>query len=1527
MTLAMAASISAAQLLDHQYVTPFKVTGYQGGELQNFPVLVRLQAGQPEGFSYGNCRSDGTDIFFMDSDGTVIPHEIDTWNPNGESCIWVKLPTMNSETSFTMCYGGNAGIVNDPSKVWSAYAGVWHMNENASSQTDRTGNGLTATTDDWAAADYAAQAGTLLTAERTLNVDIPNVYIDDASSIIYYNEANLKLNVDDCGRGATAVSVSFAYGTSPDNLDNLTEVKTDAIKGDTVEVNLTGLNPGTIYYYEIRSVNNATPAREGLRAGTFSSGKFTVPEIESSVVNKANSSVINVLVKTPGGGSTGSDIYISLGTDGEIFNDEVKAGEKIGAGEICSFTVNDPTPHVVQHYKVRAVGDNGLETVAQGSFNPGIKWYFDEKNKRLTNTVGWKIACEKTTINGVEGYNIPGADAIKTHPVDAEGQTLKELDLTGAIDTDLSIISLGGYLFRVKGLTKLHLPDTLIKISGFAFDQTGTIVDFEPRELPNLVALGGRYTFPQCVFNDGVVKLTNRAFTTYPGWTWYGNGNKTIYFGQGFNKFEAYSFDSQGSVDLYLTGYAVPDTLGDWHRGTSVLRVNAPIYSDEWKAYVATSAADPTESQLAAYQKSFPDGRELWKVGRSGQTPNYKDVYICKWAPEEYTRSSVHVVGNIPAGTVYPAYGLNSYMAQDIECSAPATATYDGVDYTCMGYSIEKMTEYGWTKPVTNLNVTSFTLKREQESSYRITWIWDVVGYSIDMVQPESGTVGSVVYSPEVPASGSYRPGTEVMITATIGSGFTGEFSYWEGDVPEEKRYDNPLTVTMDQARTLHPVFATEWQAVKGYETTRITDGYWTLKISTSGSDIAVAMDCMSNVDQPHPIATMDLRKPVADGRRIVEVKNYAYRTTTAKIFTRLRLPDTLVSIGQCAFQGQSLTALEPALPDSLMTLEQCSFQGMAYTGDIRLMNENYRQVNFEIMSPTPIHSIYLGLGFDLFGSYGLRYWKCSASDNTIYLHGYQVPKTGSYWRDGWATTAVRVCVPIYSDEWKEYLAASAADPTAAQQNAYAARYTDGIELFKVGKSGQSPDYSNMYICKWAPEAYCVNALHVRGTIDVPGVAPEYGIHTNAASSIACSAPATAEENGIKYVNRGYVLEKLGADGWEQATTNSYVESFTVTREEGETYRVTWLWELDGYAVDIVKPESGTVGDVTVTPASRNDGYYTPGEEITVTPSIGAGWNGVFSHWEGDVPEDKIYDNPLVLTVDSPKTLHPVFATKWKAVEGYETTRITDGYWMLNVTTDGSEIIIGSEPMKNMPHPHPVAMLDLRKPVEDGRKIVSIGERTFTQEWGTTHANIFSMLRLPDTLASIGRRAFYKQPLRYIEPNLPSSVITIGEDMFGGDNVTYLGSLKLLNPEFTTVPSNPYGWNAPFTTIELGTGVATIGESAFRGSAGNSSVLLDVILHGNVPVFGNNLANGKTAGSMRFFFPRARFNLHDDWDEFCTANLVSLSEAELETYYSTFGEDAPAPAGWWTPKGSNKQYVVRFNSKYDINNGTIIIIR
>ncbi|MBR1921254.1 MAG: DUF2341 domain-containing protein, partial [Kiritimatiellae bacterium] len=145
---ALVAALALSPLFAAEYVyrLPMTVTGYSGQTLEDFPVLVRLSEGT-NGFSYADCALDGSDIRFADGDGRPVPHEIDDWNPQGESCLWVKLPTLSAGTAFEMRYGGNPTSVNTPSDVWGGFAGVWHMNENASSQTDRTGNGLTATMD------------------------------------------------------------------------------------------------------------------------------------------------------------------------------------------------------------------------------------------------------------------------------------------------------------------------------------------------------------------------------------------------------------------------------------------------------------------------------------------------------------------------------------------------------------------------------------------------------------------------------------------------------------------------------------------------------------------------------------------------------------------------------------------------------------------------------------------------------------------------------------------------------------------------------------------------------------------------------------------------------------------------------------------------------------------------------------------------------------------------------------------------------------------------------------------------------------------------------------------------------------------------------------------------------------------------------------------------------------------------------------------------------------------------------------
>ena len=121
-----------------QKAADITVSGYTGsGTLENFPVLVRLAEYDAEtgkgiqGFSYADCATGGLDISFEDAGGNLLAHEIDTWNPKGESLVWVRVPSLSGKaTTFTMRWKDAAPPSVTASDVWSAdYAGVWHLGE------------------------------------------------------------------------------------------------------------------------------------------------------------------------------------------------------------------------------------------------------------------------------------------------------------------------------------------------------------------------------------------------------------------------------------------------------------------------------------------------------------------------------------------------------------------------------------------------------------------------------------------------------------------------------------------------------------------------------------------------------------------------------------------------------------------------------------------------------------------------------------------------------------------------------------------------------------------------------------------------------------------------------------------------------------------------------------------------------------------------------------------------------------------------------------------------------------------------------------------------------------------------------------------------------------------------------------------------------------------------------------------------------------------------------------------------------
>jgi len=115
-------------------------------DLIDFPVLVVLHPGC---IDYTQINSDGSDIRFLDSDYTLLSYEIEQWNPNGYSYIWVKVPRIDarSKTDFIYLYWGNsdAADAQDPIAIWTnGYEGVWHLQNGFEDSTANLNHGINA---------------------------------------------------------------------------------------------------------------------------------------------------------------------------------------------------------------------------------------------------------------------------------------------------------------------------------------------------------------------------------------------------------------------------------------------------------------------------------------------------------------------------------------------------------------------------------------------------------------------------------------------------------------------------------------------------------------------------------------------------------------------------------------------------------------------------------------------------------------------------------------------------------------------------------------------------------------------------------------------------------------------------------------------------------------------------------------------------------------------------------------------------------------------------------------------------------------------------------------------------------------------------------------------------------------------------------------------------------------------------------------------------------------------------------------
>ncbi|UCG02381.1 MAG: DUF2341 domain-containing protein, partial [Candidatus Heimdallarchaeota archaeon] len=120
-------------------------TKVSGSSLSNFPVLIDLE--DIDLHYPHNVQPDGDDILFCDDTGAKLDHEIELFDQVGNGThahlvAWVRIPTLSgTDDTQVFMYFGNSGMSSqaNPTGVWNSnFKGVWHLNQNHSTQIDST---------------------------------------------------------------------------------------------------------------------------------------------------------------------------------------------------------------------------------------------------------------------------------------------------------------------------------------------------------------------------------------------------------------------------------------------------------------------------------------------------------------------------------------------------------------------------------------------------------------------------------------------------------------------------------------------------------------------------------------------------------------------------------------------------------------------------------------------------------------------------------------------------------------------------------------------------------------------------------------------------------------------------------------------------------------------------------------------------------------------------------------------------------------------------------------------------------------------------------------------------------------------------------------------------------------------------------------------------------------------------------------------------------------------------------------------
>jgi hypothetical protein len=195
--------------------------------LTDVPVLVRLDGSRIE---YTQTNAFTPDVRFYDGElGKELAFDVEQWNPEGTSYLWVKLPVIedtDAGRAFYMYYGNDGLAEAGPgSEVWSnAFSGVWHMADGAiGGVSDASGHGHDAMLDGGGASLRTAQLlGPALSIDASASAlrvpDTPTLFLGQSMTLEGW--VNADRVDDDALRSIVRKRDSYALRTIGDMTGN-----------------------------------------------------------------------------------------------------------------------------------------------------------------------------------------------------------------------------------------------------------------------------------------------------------------------------------------------------------------------------------------------------------------------------------------------------------------------------------------------------------------------------------------------------------------------------------------------------------------------------------------------------------------------------------------------------------------------------------------------------------------------------------------------------------------------------------------------------------------------------------------------------------------------------------------------------------------------------------------------------------------------------------------------------------------------------------------------------------------------------------------------------------------------------------------------------------------------------------------------------------------------------------------------------------------------------------------------------------